>query len=240
MELSTLEHLQGGMALILITISTLVAIKLILRYREYRQKESILVGCTWIGLVSPWLPDAITFPLILLTGQQLPLTTYFIIGYAFIPIFVMLWLVAFTNSLYKEKKNIILIIALILCILIEVIFLSMLITDPNLLGERIRPFQIRWGLFMMLYLFSVIMVVLITGILFARVAFITDNPEINLKGKFLLLAFLLFTTAAIIEALFHLTALLVLTTRTILTISAIFFYFGFALPERVKKIFIKG
>ena len=92
---------------------------------------------------------------------------------------------------------------------------------------------------MSLFLIIFIIILIITGVLFALKSMTSSYPEVRLKGKFILIAFISFTTGAVIEALFVLEPVIVVFTRTILTLSAIMFYLGFILPDKVKKLFLK-
>jgi hypothetical protein len=161
----------------------------------------------------------------------------FIIGYATLPFVVLCWLMAFTNLYYEEKQKIALIIFIIPFSILEIFFFYFLFTDSTLIGTFVGPFQIRWALFMEIYLFCLILLVIITGLLFTQQSLKSDNPGVKIKGKFLLAAFISFTTAAIIESLFHLDPITVVITRSILISSAIEFYIGFIFPKWIRDFF---
>lgn len=239
MELSTTEFLQGGLSLIFVILSFLIGIKILLKYFEFKKRVFYLVGLSWIGLSNPWYPDAINFISIIVFDISLPREAAFIIGYGFLPVFVMLWLTAFTDFLYKKRQKLILLPFLIIYTIFEGLFYYLLFTNIEQLGTFITPFQIRWSIFMELFLLSFIVTAMITGIIFAWASIKSKNPEVSLKGKFILIAFISFTAGAIIEALFHLDPVLVVITRSILISSAIEFYFGFILPNWIKKYFVK-
>jgi len=75
--------------------------------------------------------------------------------------------------------------------------------------------------------------------MFARVSIKSHNPEVSLKGKLILAAFISFTVAAVIETFGHLDPLTVVITRSILISSSIEFYLGFILPRRIRNFFLK-
>jgi len=114
-----------------------------------------------------------------------------------------------------------------------------LISDPSLIGVFVGPFQIRWSLFMEIYFLILIVILFITGNLFAYHSVKSNNPEIKLKGKFLFAAFNSYLIISIIEAMFHLEPITVVITRLILISSAIEFYLGFILPKRIRYFFLK-
>jgi len=92
---------------------------------------------------------------------------------------------------------------------------------------------------MEIFLFSFILIFIITGIHFSLASLKSKNLEVKLKGKFLLLAFISFTIGASIEVLVHLNSFTVIITRSILISNAIEFYLGFIMPEWMKKSLLK-
>jgi hypothetical protein len=72
---------------------------------------------------------------------------------------------------------------------------------------------------------------LISGILIARQSIRSEKPEIKLKGKFLLIAFILFVIGAFADAVLLLTVITLPIIRIILISSSVLFYFGFILPK---------
>ena len=62
--LSGLEYLQGGLTLAFVLISLILGIIIISKYFNYKNRQLLLVGLTWIFLVSPYWPDAISFLMI--------------------------------------------------------------------------------------------------------------------------------------------------------------------------------
>lgn len=84
------------------------------------------------------------------------------------------------------------------------------------------------------------MIAIIIGFSFGLESFKSENPEIKLKGKFILAGWLSFFIGGLLDAgLFAITAFLLILVRLLLMSSAIEFYFGFFLPRRIKKLFIK-
>jgi hypothetical protein len=76
---------------------------------------------------------------------------------------------------------------------------------------------------------------LITGIIFAIKSMRLDDPEVQWKGRFLLLAWISFGIGAILDASLPLNALTIIIIRLILISSAIEFYFGFFLPKKISE-----
>ncbi|MGQ4875273.1 MAG: hypothetical protein ACP6IY_14505 [Promethearchaeia archaeon] len=233
------EILQGFLSLMFVVISIVLGLKIILKYFEFKKRELFLVGLSWIGMSFPWLGDAINIILILIIKQTLP-SIFSLTIYSFLPLFLICWLIAFTDLVIKQYQKIIIGFAIIFSIIFEIVFYSLLLKDEKLIGEyRKGPFQITWNIFMSLFLIIFIIILIITGVLFALKSMSSSYPEVRLKGRFILIAFISFTTGAVIEALFVLEPVIVVFTRTILTLSAIEFYLGFILPDKVKKLFLK-
>ena len=240
MELELVEILQGSFSLIFVVISILIGIRLIMKYFEKKNREFFLVGITWIGISTPWMHGAISFIMILLTNSSLSIETRFIIGNVFIPIIVVIWLIAFTDLFYQEKQKLILLLFSVIAIIYEVIFFILLFTDTSLIGTFVGPFQVRYTLFIRITMSFYAGLALVTGVIFAvKTIKAGTSPEMILRGKFLLLAFPSFALGSILDVLVPLTPFTVVITRLILISSAIEFYLGFSLPKIVKKLFIK-
>ena len=240
MELELVEILQGSFSLIFVVISILIGIRLIMKYFEKKNREFFLVGITWIGISIPWMHGAISFILILLFNTSLSVEIRFIIGNVFIPIIVVIWLIAFTDLFYQEKQKLILLLFSVIAIIYEVIFFILLFTDTSLIGTFVGPFQVRYTLFIRITMSFYAGLALVTGVIFAvKTIKAGTSPEMILRGKFLLLAFPSFALGSILDVLVPLTPFTVVITRLILISSAIEFYLGFSLPKIVKKLFIK-
>jgi hypothetical protein len=210
-----------------------------IKYINYRRRELLLVGITWILLVSPYWPDAINFIMVLWYGILLDITIYFFLANALIPLIHITWIIAFTDFLYKEKQKIILLIFTTEALIFEVFFLYYLILDPSLIGTQLAPFYVEWSEFVVFYLIFSIAVFLITGLLFARESLRSENAEVRLKGKFLVIAFVSFAIGTFIDAMGSLTEITLVLARTFVIIGAFMFYIGFTLPTFIKEIFVK-
>ncbi len=187
----------------------------------------------------PWLPDALNFVMILWLNTTLTHETYFALGNAPLPFFLTIWAFGYTKLMFQKQRKKILTVMIAFTILFEILFFYFLFTDPNQIGTFITPFQVEFGLFIIIYLIIIILYNLITGVLFARISLRSKDPEVKLKGKFFLIAFFTFAIGAFLDSSIELTAITVIITRMILISSAIDFYFAFYLPEIFKKLFLK-
>jgi len=245
--LEIVDYIQGSFSLLFVVISLIIGITILLKYFKYRTRIFILMGLSWIGLASPWFPDSISFLLIIFGGPKLPIGLYLIIGNVLLPFFLLIWIWAFSELLYKDKQKIFLGIFLILAIIFEIIFFYLYsIGIETFLGEYQRVFQIEFKEFLTLYLVGFVIILLVTGILFARNSLKSSDPDVKLKGKFLLAAFISFCVGAGLDAItgllfenIYIISVFVVIIRSILISSALEFYAGFILPPFIKRIFQK-
>lgn len=240
LPLDLLEVFQGSFSLIFAIISIFVGLRILFKYFEYKRRELILVGISWIGIASPWIPDSINFIMILGFSSILTEEAYLIIGNVFMPLIIICWLIVITDFLYKARQKLILILCLIWTVIFEIIFFTLLFIDSTLVGTFLGPFHVEFGDFITFTLLFTIVILLISGLLFARESLKSEDKEIKLKGKFLIVAFLSFTIGAILDSSISLIPITVVITRLILISSSIEFYIGFILPKWVKKFLIKG
>jgi hypothetical protein len=80
---------------------------------------------------------------------------------------------------------------------------------------------------------------LITGFLFSKKSFESEDPKMRWKGRFLLIAFISFTVAALFDVGIPVTPATLVIARLILISSSFLFYLGFFLPEKLAKVLIK-
>ncbi|TFG02395.1 MAG: hypothetical protein EU539_13135 [Promethearchaeota archaeon] len=239
MRLGTLDVVNGIVLIIFCSISIYVGLRIILKYFKYKQRELLLVGLTWIFLVSPWYPGSISFIMFLLTGSILTPEAYFIIGTNLWPIAVVLWIIAFTDLVYKKHQKPIILISIFYGIMFYIIFYYLLLTAPYLIGYLKGYTDVQYGLFIVVYAISLLIIELVTGYLFCKASLESENPQIRLKGKFLLTAFVLFAIGAALDTSIPLTLVTLPIVRGFEILSATIFYMGFILPKWTKKLFLK-
>ncbi len=251
MALELVDFLQGSFSLIFVLISVYIGLSILLKYFKYKSRLYILVGISWIGVANPWFPDSISFVMNILFQESLAIEWYFIIGNAFIPFALLTWLIAYTDMRKKKGQKLVIILTVALSVIFEIAFFILLNTDINQIGyiNPLRPFTVEFGLFITIYLLLVILVMAITGLLFAQQSVKSEDRGVKLKGKLLRAAFITFTVAAILDSLLGtifedptdpLLAVMVVITRILLIISAIEFYGGFILPKWMHAIFSKN
>ncbi len=238
MTLEPFDIYNAILQLIFVSVSIIVGLKIISKYPKYKKRTLLLVGFAWIGMVEPWMASCSSFLFTITTGMMFSVEIYLLIGLFFLPLTVFIWFIAFTDLLFKEKQKIILFIIAIYGVLFETFFLFFLFTEPSVVGILHGPIDIEYGLLIQLYLFSVLVLTLITGVLFALKTLNVDDAEVKLKGKLLLMAFISFVCGGILDIIFTANLVELLITRIILISASFEFYCGFVLPEWMKKLFI--
>ncbi|TFF63610.1 MAG: hypothetical protein EU521_00965 [Promethearchaeota archaeon] len=239
MELTPVELLNGVFSIIFVIISVAIGLRIILRYVKFKQKVLLLVGLTWLGLVSIWYASSISVLSILLFNQRIPDELFMFIGNGFLPLTSCIWIYAFTELLYHKRQKQLLLIFVAIGLVFEIYFLYYLFTDISVLGEIVSPVDASYNLPMTLYQVSLLVMIIVTGELLARESLRSDKPEIRLKGKFLAIAFPAFVLGAVFEILSDISIVILIVGRLILIISALSFYFGFILPQKIKDLLLK-
>jgi len=245
------DVLQGSFSLIFVIISLIIGLTIFSKYFKHKKRLFILVGLSWIGICIPWVPDSTSFLMNLFVQRFLPIEWYFIIGNVFLPIALLTWLIAYTDMIKKKAQKKVVIITVLLSILFEIIFFTLFLINIDLIGEinPSRPFTVDFGIFITVYLLLIILVMVVTGVIFAQKSVKSDDREVRVKGKLLRAAFITFAVAAILDSLLGtifedptdpLLAVMVVVVRILLIFSAIEFYGGFLLPRWMSQIFIKS
>ena len=241
-ELTPLEIFYGSFTLAFVIISTILGLFIALKYIKFKKLEFLAVGFTWILLASPYWSDAVQFILVMIFKRQLNSPLYFFLANAFIAPIHITWIYALTNLLFKKHKVKLLTFFGIEASIFEIAFLTIFFLDPTLIGDQKSAFVVEWAIWIQIYLLISIGLFLVTGFLFARASLKSENPELKLKGRFLMIAFVTFTFGTIMDVIGaeSPTELTILLARTFIIISAICFYIGYTLPKFIKELFIKS
>lgn len=238
MTLSFLDTLNGVFSVIFVAISLLVGFTILSRYFKYKERVYFLVGSTWVLISSPWWPSSLSFLVALSNGVGITEEAYFLIGNILVPVAVALWLLAFTEFLYTEKRKLILSIFAIIGLIFEVLFLIILFLNPDFIGE-LNIVDVNYKSFIMIFLIFFLLIIVVTGLLFANLSLKSEDPEVKLKGKLLVIAYITFSVGALLDSSIPLNEALIIITRLILIVSAFFWYAGFLLPKWLKKYLLK-
>ena len=238
-QLSSSEVLYGSLSFTFVIISLIIGIIILLKYFKYKYQALVTTSLTWILMTSGWWRITINFPLVILFDTEVPHTFGRIIDSVFIPVAIMCWMYTFSTLCYPQYRKHLLSVYLIVCIVYEIILIYLIFTNPESIIIIISPFNSKYT--MIPYIFSIfaILTFLVTGALFTRLSLKSEDPKIRLKGKFLLIAFILFTIGAIFDAGVMMDVFTLILVRIILIASAFSYYLGFLLPEKIANAFIK-
>ena len=247
------DILQGSLSLIFVLISFVIGLVITSKYGKQKNRLFILVGFTWILLSTVWLPEAGSFLMSLTIQQTIAIEWYFIIGNAFLPIALILWVIAYTDMVNKDKQKLAIVLIVIFSAVFEGLFFYNFFLDINLIGEinPLRPFSADFGYFLTILLSISFLILFVSGLKFARKSTKSENKEVRLKGILLQFAFIAFTIAAFLEKIFRsilvgtiftdptipILSVMLVIVRLLLISSAFAFYGGFLLPKWMKKIF---
>ncbi|MFX1420191.1 MAG: hypothetical protein ACFE9N_14850 [Promethearchaeota archaeon] len=239
MVLNPLDILNGVFSLIFVAISLFVGLVILTRYMKYRERIYFYVGATWLLISSPWWPSCVSFLVAISNGIGIAPQVYFLIGNVLTPFAIVVWLLAFTEFMYTEKRKLILLIFTIIGVIFEILFFIFLFLNPGVIGQLNGPVDVNYESFIMVFLITFLSIVVISGFLFANLSLKSKEPEIKLKGKLLIIAYITFAIGAVLDSAIPLNEVLIIITRLILIASAICWYGGFILPKWMKKFLLK-
>ncbi|TXT61659.1 MAG: conserved membrane protein of unknown function [Promethearchaeota archaeon] len=233
------EFINGLFSTIYVIFASIIGLYIATRYLKYKSKMFLYMGLTLIFLGCPWWPSSSSFILGLVTGEGLSFEMYVILGNATVPIFVMLLILSVTTLLFQQYQKIILLIFVVYGIIVEIYLFYFVFKDPSALGTLNGLVDIEYTGFLRIYLISVMIIILVSGILISKESFKSEDLDIQLKGKFLLSAFIIWVIAAFADAVLPLTIITLTIIRILLILSSMLFYLGFILPDAVKNVFLK-
>lgn len=241
MVLELFEIVSGTFSIILVSLYLYLGIRISSRFFDLKQRIYLYIGLTWIFMAEPWYPSTVSFIISWFNGEGLinfP-RIFLVIGNLFLPVAILAWMMAFSSLLYKEKRQIIMGLTIISCLIYEIIFIYFLIVDPSFLGTMVSPVDSSYGLFMTIVQFLLLITIFITGLRFASSTTKSKKREHIIKGRFLLLAFFSFFIGAILDVFSNISVVIFITGRILLITSSLEFYIGFIYPEKVRNYFQK-
>ena len=240
MVLELHEIISAFFSLGLIVSFILIGLTISSKYFKHRNRALLFMGLFWIFLSQAWWSSFINVFLILtnINDQGLSPELYFLLTLTLIPFTGFFYIAAMTDLIYKKYQKHFLLIEIISTVGFEIFCISSLITNPSIIITKTSPTLIVYSIYLISGILGLSAVILIFGFLLSIEALKSDEREMKLKGKILLIAFILFLIGGIMDTM-EFTTFLDFLDRIILILSAILFYIGFILPDWIKKILIK-
>ena len=229
-----IDYINGTFSLILVSISFVVGIILISKYFKTKEKTFALVGLSWMFLVEPWFPSTFAFLCFLFTKLLPPDRIYLLLGTILLPVGLLIWIYAYTEFMSVKKQKLILIVLAMIGIAYEIYLIYFWISNPSIIGFVTGPVDVNYNLVVNIYLISLLILLEVTGIIFARATIKSPEPETRLKGRLLLVAWLFFLCGSILDIISANSILILFVARILLIISALAFYSSFNLPNWMK------
>ncbi len=239
-SLTPLEIIQVSFSFLFVIISLAVGIRIFLKYFTTKNTVLLTVGLTWIFLSSPWWGNAISFITFAINETEISVFLDLFLGNIFIPLALVCWVYSFCKLVVPERLKLILSIYSAISIIYEIFLLIFFFTDLSLIGRSTARFNTEHEIYPFSFQILSIATALITGVILSRVSMRSEDEKIQWKGRFLLIGFFSFTLAAVFDAAIPMTALTLAIIRSILISSAIEYYLGFLLPDKLANWLIKS
>jgi hypothetical protein len=151
-----------------VSISILIGLTIASKYFRYKQKIYLLIGLTWIGMAAVWIPSSLSLLTYLILGMVPPIEILLFLAIFFLPFAQIFWITVFCVFREIKKKKLVIGLFTIEGIIIEIYFLLNLFTNPSAIGEFSGTFDMNYKLWVNLFLFSLLILFLITGTILAR------------------------------------------------------------------------
>jgi len=230
----------GIVTMIYLTITVIISIKFFSKYFKLKDKNYICGGLTYFGAASCWFGVGLNLIMVMLFNEIPSMELHFLLHGAIVTYANYFWSLLF-SYLFHIKDNIrkfLAIIGGILVTIVEILYIYIIFTNVGLLGHLVAPIQVVYGPFSFIYLGAHLIIFVTIGLLLGFTSTKSDDERVKLKGKFLIISFLFFLIAGILEVFFYQIPVFIVA-RILVALSAVFFYFGFILPKRVENLFLK-
>ena len=188
---------------------------------------------------SPWWWTILNLSTVILFNAPSTDWMELFLSNAFIPLALVFWIYAYSYSMDLKYKKEFTILTTSICASYETVVLILLFVNPDLIGYKINSEVVNRTPLSLTFAISTALVIFITGTLFSINSIRSVDRETHLRGYFLLVAFILITFSAGFDSFSWQDIIIIIIIRSFLTLSSIFFYFGFFFPikiiNRLKK-----
>lgn len=239
-DLTQLQIIDGIMGLIYPTVGFIVGITIASKYAKYKRNELLFVGISLCCTVMSYLALGITFLGIVFFDYVLEDTYFFILYLGFSNIGVICWMWAMAILLAPHHTKKIVSVYITYSVVMTIIsLLSRYVYTSWALYRRVGPMDVEFAPILSIASLFSLLSILITGILFCRDCFRSENPRVIWKGRFILTSLILLLIGAFLIS-FNVTNLTLVIFSRVLFVSRMgFSYLGWLLPERIAKMLIK-
>ncbi|MFX0075202.1 MAG: hypothetical protein ACFE96_07160 [Candidatus Hermodarchaeota archaeon] len=237
--LTQIDILTGIFSSIFAIVCIIMGVIIISKYFKLKNKELFTFGLTWIFLGSSWWGTSLSFFNYLFFDVAYDITMLLFIGEVFFPLTVIFWMYSFSVLLYPNTKKKITIIFTLIVAIYEIFLIYFIFNAPTIIAIEFGMFDTQYNLFGLAYQGFAYIVSIVTGLLFSVQSIKSENPVVKWKGRFILLAIVTFSIAAVFQTLLPTNTIAIILVYILLIISVFEFYLGFLLPERLKNWLIK-
>jgi len=240
MVLNPEDMINGLLSLIFVTISLIIGIKILSKYFEYRKRELLFAALSVILLSSIYWDYSFSFILYITLTIRLPDQVYFMVGIPCLPWALFFWLFTLSELMFKKQQKIVLSLFFIQTIIFEIIFFTLLIIQPSLIGRIISIVDSEYELFILSYIIFLNVILILSAIIFAKNSVEFDEKLVKLKGLLILVGVLLFSVGGFLDIFSSISLVFLIVGRLIIMISGIILYIGITTPRRIMKILLKN
>jgi hypothetical protein len=243
-DLTPLEWVHAVLIGLFVVTSMILGLLIIARYFKYKKRVFLFVGLTWFGSVSTYWGYMFNIAHIFFLFDEIPILWMLFFSTGTLAAVHVTWAISFTDLVYQEKKKKFLLVIFVESLAYEITYFTFLAIDTSLIGTKAAQFFIVWSPFVSIYIVATVILLIITGFLFTKESFKSDEEEVRLKGKFLVGAFITYGIGVVLELVcqqipLEIAVYIITISRVLVIVAAFEFFFGFILPERIKRIFIK-
>ncbi len=241
MTLSNIDFINGLFALIYAVVTIIVGLRIALKYFEFKHKTFLYIGIGWAGLSCGWWGSGFRFLFYLITNTLFDDIIYIFITVFFITLFTYLLFYGLSELIWEGKMLLIFrLILFVIGVIFQIYLVVFFIVDPSQIATMTGTFDLTLARIATIYLLIDILFVISAGLIFSFKGIKSDDPELKLKGKILIIAFILYPVGVILDSMLVLTEITLIITRSLLMLCSILFYLGYLLPEWIKKLLIKN
>jgi len=243
MALEPIEIANGIFSIIIVSISILMSVLVLLKYKKYKQKTFLYVASTSTTLFSPWWSSSLSFLIALFNSEGLepfPSVYFIIMGVAFAPT-LLTWMLALDSLIEKKNKSRQLLIYIIFSesILIDIIFVITALVNPMYIGTLLNPVDVNFNIVGIIFYVNAAIIFTSTTLSFFLHSIKSPVQEVRIKGYFMIGSAGLFFIGTFGDAIIHLNIINLTIMRIILIFSLVLIYCSFHLPEFLKKVLLK-